>query len=241
MQFFQIPKIERRAIGITMVSVCLGMGCLQLWRAETRGAAFERQQSIADAAPIVLNAAHRDAEVLQGHIVLARGVWLPGTTILLDNKVHRQQVGYQVLTALQLDGSGTVALVNRGWVAAPPFRTQRPKVTTPSDPVEIMGIARKFEEHVFEFGHPEPDGVVWQHVRERDYRARSRLDVLPVIVIQTDPEPDRVAAEGLVRDRGDLKNAENPAWRHYGYATLWLVFALMTVGYGFAATDRGRI
>ncbi len=241
MQFFQIPKIERRAIGITMVSVCLGMGCLQLWRADTRGAAFARQQAIADAIPIVLNGAYRDAEVLQGHVVLARGAWLPGSTILLDNKVHRQQVGYQVLTALQLDGSRAVALVNRGWVAAPRFRAQRPNVATPSDPVEVMGIARKFEEHVFEFGNPEPDGEVWQHVREREYRVRSRLDVLPVIVIQTDPVPDRAADDGLVRDRRDLKNAQNPAWRHYGYATLWFVFALMAVGYGFASTDRGRI
>ena len=239
MTFLLKPSIKHCAVSITLIAVCLAMAYLQLWRAEKRGATFARQQSIAKAAPITLNATHRDAEALQWHPVLARGSWLTESTIFLDNKVHQQRVGYQVLTPLLLEGSSSVVLVNRGWVSAPRLRTNLPVVPTPSGSIEIAGIARRFEENVFEFGHPTPDGAVWQHVREGDYRQRSQLDALPVMVLQSDPVTPGAAVDGLIRDWSDITLPENPAWRHYGYAIMWVVFALMATGYGFMAGKRG--
>lgn len=221
-----------------MVTLCLGMTCLQLWRAETRGAAFLRQQSLAQMAPITLSALHVDAQVLQGRRIVVRGSWLKDSTIFLDNKVYSQRVGYQVLTALQLEGSSAVVLVNRGWVAAPRLRTELPVVTTPSGLMVLTGIARKFESDVFEFGHPAPDGPVWQHVREAEYRQYSRLNTLPIMVLQLKSLPTGKTDDGLIRDWGSGPTADNPASRHYGYAILWGVLALVAVGYGFVMPQR---
>jgi len=209
------------------------MARLQLWRAETRGASYERQRANAGSAAIALGAGQRDADALQWRPVAARGVWLGGRTVFLDNKIHRQRVGYHVLTPLQLEGSSAVVLVNRGWVQAPRLRSELPLIATAAGPVEIAGVARRFESKFFEFGKALPEGPVWQHVREDDYRQRSGLDVLPVIVLQ-----QNAAADGLVRDWSELQGQDNPAPRHYAYAIMWGIFAAMAAGYGLLAWRR---
>jgi surfeit locus 1 family protein len=234
MQRPSTSRLRSLAISLALVAVCLGMARLQMWRAETRGAVFERQQASAGSAPVSLGPLQRDADALQWRPVTARGVWLADRSIFLDNKIYRQRVGYQVLTPLQLEGSPpVVVLVNRGWVAAPRLRSELPQVAAPPGRVEITAVARGFESRFFEFANAAPSGAVWQHVREADYRERSGLDVLPVIVLQSDS-----VADGLIRDWSDVSGPENPAQRHYGYAIMWGIFALMAAGYGLLAWKR---
>jgi surfeit locus 1 family protein len=126
-----------------------------------------------------------------------------------------------------------VVLVNRGWVSAGRLRSELPPIATPPGVVEISGIARNFESKFFQFGHAVPEGAVWQHVGEADYRQRSGLDALPVIVLQSSP-----AGDGLIRDWSDMRGPQNPAQRHYGYAIMWAIFALMAAGYGLLAWKR---
>jgi cytochrome oxidase assembly protein ShyY1 len=61
-------------------------------------------------------------------------------------------------------------------------------------------------------------------VREAEFRQSSGLDALPVMLLQTGGE----AGDVLIRDWG---TPENPAMRHYGYAAMWLAFALMAAVY----------
>lgn len=212
------------------------MAGLQLWRAETRGTAFALRQSGMQMPPIALNATQRDAKALQWHQVVVHGTWLQESTLFLDNKVYRQRVGYQVLTALRIQDSSTVVLVNRGWIAAPRLRTAVPIVATPTGLIAIHGIARKFEDNAFELGHYQPTGKVWQHIREAEYKQLSQLDALPVIVLQTDPIPAGANTDGLIRDWSDTLAPENPAPRHDRYAMLWLMFAILAAGYGLVAS-----
>lgn len=225
--------LQRMAASLVLVVVCLGMAQLQLWRAETRGGAHERQQAMAAAAPVLLDAGQRDADALQWRPVTASGSWLAERTLFLDNKIHRQRVGYHVLTPLQLDGSRVVVLVNRGWVPAGRLRSELPTIASPPGRIEISGIARNFESKFFEFRDAAPVGAVWQHIGEADYRQRSGLDALPVIVLQSSPADD-----GLIRDWSQMRGPENPARRHYGYAIMWAIFALMAAGYGLLAWKR---
>jgi len=215
---------RRLALIVLGILICLGMARLQLWRAETRGKQFEREQAALLSTPIGLSAGHRVREQLLDMAATARGRWLPGQTIFLDNKIYSSHPGYHVLTPLQLSGSDAVVLVNRGWVAAPRLRSELPSVSTPTGEVVVAGVMRSFEIRTFELQENPPQGPVWQHVREADYRRLSGLDVLPAILLQTSINDD-----GLVRD---WVSPENPAMRHYGYAAMWLVFALMATVYG---------
>jgi surfeit locus 1 family protein len=212
---------------IVLILVCLGMARLQLWRAETRGERFEREQAALMSTPISLSAQLRDREKLLDRAATARGHWLPADTLFLDNKIHRSHPGYHVLTPLQLSGSKSVVLVNRGWVASPRLRSDLPSVSSPPGEIEISGVTRSYETRTFELQQTRPQGKVWQHVREVEYRQISGLDALPLILLQTGADGD-----GLIRDWG---TPENPAAKHYGYAVMWLVFALMAVGYGLIA------
>lgn len=217
----------RPLLVILLILTCLGMARLQLWRAETRGARFEREQAALVSTPISLSAQHREREKLLDRAATARGRWLPAKTLFLDNKIYHSRAGYQVLTPLQLSGSDVVVLVNRGWIVAPRLRSEVPSVGTPAGEIEISGVTRSFETRTFELQKAPPQGVVWQHVREADYRQLSGLDALPVILLQTGADGD-----GLIRD---WDAPDNPAAKHYGYAAMWMVFALMAAAYGLFA------
>lgn len=219
--------IPRLLLVSLLILACLGMARLQLWRAETRGERFEREQAALVSTPISLSPRHREREQLLDRAATARGRWLPGETLFLDNKIHRSKPGYHVLTPLQLTGSESVVLVNRGWIVAPRLRSELPAVSSPTAEIEVAGVTRSFETRIFELKETQPQGAVWQHVREADFRRISGLDALPVILLQTG-----VAGDGLIRDWG---SPENPATKHYGYAAMWLVFALLAVAYGLLA------
>ncbi len=212
--------------------ICLGMAGLQLWRAATRGERFEREQAALISTPISVSAQQAERAEIVDRAATARGRWLPGKTLFLDNKIYRSHPGYHVLTPLQLSGSEVVVLVNRGWIAAPRLRSEIPLVSSPTGEVEISGVTRDFETRTFELEKNLPQGSVWQHVRAADYRQLSGLDALPVILLQTGGGGD-----GLIREWG---TPDNPATRHYGYAAMWLVFAAMTLSYGLLAWHKNE-
>ena len=72
----------------------------------------------AAAAPVLLSAEAMSAERLRLRRVVVEGEYLPSAMVLLDNKVYRKTVGYQVVMPLRIRGSSKHVLVNRGWVAA---------------------------------------------------------------------------------------------------------------------------
>ena len=217
----------RLALILLLVLTCLAMAGLQYWRAATRGERFEREQAALLSTPVSLSAQQRERDKLLDRAAIVRGRWLPAKTLFLDNKIHRSRPGYHVLTPLQLSGSEVVVLVNRGWIAAPRLRSELPAVASAKGEIEVSGVTRSFETRIFELQETLPQGVVWQHVREADYRRHSGLDALPVLLLQTGAEND-----GMIRDWG---SAENPATKHHGYMAMWLVFALMATAYGFFA------
>jgi len=214
----------RPLLVILLILICLGMARLQLWRAETRGERFEREQAARISTPIDLSAQQREREKLLDRPATARGRWLPEKTLFADNKTYRGRVGYHVLTPLRLLGSEAVVLVNRGWTPAPRLRSDVPSISSATGEIGIVGVTRGFETRAFELKETQPQGSVWQHVREADYRRLSGLDALPVILLQTG-----TAGDGLIRD---WSTPDNPAGKHIGYAAMWLVFALMAAVYG---------
>lgn len=207
------------------VALCLAMSWFQLWRAETRGARFEREQAARLSTPIDLTPRHRGREELLDHAVVAHGTWLPDKTLFLDNKIFRSRPGYHVLTPLLLSGGDIVVLVNRGWIPAPRLRSEMPTVSTPTGEVEITGVTASFETKFFELKDVPPEGLVWQHVRENDFRRHLGRDMMPVQILQTGGSDDGM--------RREWAPAENPGTKHYGYAVMWLVFAAMAAGYGY--------
>jgi surfeit locus 1 family protein len=222
---------------VLVSALCLGMAVFQLWRAHIKTQRYDQIQAAIAAGPTSLNDLHAQAAdlgALKLRTLTLRGTWLSEKTIFLDNKIRRRWVGYHVLTPLQLEGSSLVVLVNRGWVQAPRLRSELPKVVTEAGVAQLTGQARPFEQRVFELAPEASPGPVWQHVTEDRYRSgaglAATLNIAPFLVLQQSP-----AADGLVRE---WEEPQHPALHHLGYAGMWLVFALLAVGYGWLSRSR---
>lgn len=171
-----------------------------------------------------------DAEALRYRKLVARGVYEPQYQILIDNRTHRGQAGYHVLTPLRIEGSSMRVLVNRGWVPMQADRSMLPQIETPPGMVEVTGTAISPATRFFTLGEEvQNDFDAWQSVWQNlDLARYGRAVPFPVqsVVVQLDTENGDNAFGGFVREwtRPDDRRQTN-----LGYALQWWTFAATTV------------
>lgn len=205
-------------------------GNWQLNRADEK----ERLQSEFDqgaaAEPVALTAEVMSVERLRLRRVVVEGEYLPSAMVLLDNKVYRKKVGYQVIMPIRIAGSSRHVLVNRGWVAAGLDRGKLPSIATPSGLVRVSGIA-VVPGRFLELADADASGPVWQNLTIERYRQRWNLDLQPVVIEQVNDvgsadDGPAGPGDGLVRDwpRPDFGIA-----KHYGYAVQWFSLCALII------------
>ncbi len=138
---------SRRIAGRTLIAsfgllLCSALfavlGVWQLRRAEASRDLIERFAVMDATEPRhELPAALADSERFQR--VSVRGSYAEEPQFLLDNRLHEGIAGYEVLTALELDGGGPWLLVNRGWVAADLDRRVLPSVAVAAGTRRVTG------------------------------------------------------------------------------------------------------
>ena len=154
--------------------------------------------------------------------VIASGTFDRRHQVLLDNKVYRGRVGYDVVTPLALT-DGRVVLVNRGWVPAGASRKDLPAVVAPAGMVSVEG--RVNEPPAFlELSREAPVGPVWQNLDLQRFTELTGLPVLPVIMEQTKPvtSDDALVRNWTAPDLGVDK--------HRIYMFQWYAFAALAGG-----------
>ena len=198
---------------------------LGLWQL-SRAAGKERLQAQIDAQrarPALAGAALGNDAPLQRPVVL-RGTWLGGHTVYLDNRQMNGKPGFFVLTPLQVEGSATVVVVQRGW-APRNFgdRAALPPVQTPSGVVTVEGRIAPAPARLLDFDGA-PGGVIRQNLDLTRYAAELRRPLLDVTVLQTGD-----ASDGLLRQWAEPASGAD---KHYGYAFQWFGLAgLITILY----------
>ncbi|HJV24498.1 MAG TPA: SURF1 family protein [Aromatoleum sp.] len=203
--------------GIAVAVLTLQLGNWQIRRADEKAVLQAEYASPERSAPHPLGT----QPPAEWQVVDLRGQWLADRTILIDNRVHAGRAGFHVFTPLRLAGRGGWVLVNRGWVAAPADRAQRPAVTTPGGEVEISGRVRHPESKPFTLegeAATEP-GIVWQALDLARYRVWSSIPVADFYVQQNDPAPDSLVRDWPAPDAG--------IDRHRGYAFQWYAMAAL--------------
>jgi len=213
------------------VGLTLSLGRWQLQRAAYKESLAEQVQSRAALAPLsqdALMALEPDALPSQAQRrTVLRGVWLPEFTVALDNRQMLDKQGFFIMTPLQLDtaGTGTVVLVQRGWL--PRNFLQREALLpfeTPAGLVEVAGTVALAPARLYAFDAAEK-GRIRQNLDIASYRSETGLALRDFMLVQQGP-----AAEGLLR--------EWPApnlgiERHYGYAFQWFSLAALIAGLYF--------
>ena len=201
---------------------CIQLGNWQHAKAERKQAA----QALLDArgrdAAVSLGSTPVEAESLRSRTVVLRGRFETDRQFFVDNRVHREQAGYHVITPLRLEGGDMRVLVNRGWIPALARHADLPQVATPVGLLELRGIAIVPGSRFFTLGSDAASGgwqAVWQNLDLARFAASASYPVQPVVVQLAADAP-----AGFVRD---WPRPDERFERHLSYALQW---------YGFAAS-----
>jgi surfeit locus 1 family protein len=201
------------------VAITFSLGLWQLGRAAEKTALQNAKQQQAEQVVLdgrSLGSAERDALQRQALIhrrMTLKGQWLPTHTVFLDNRQMNGKPGFFALTPLQLEGTGVVVLVQRGW-AQRSFtdRTALPALLTPAGPVEVQGHLAPWPSRLYDFGGTET-GPIRQNLDLTAYRQATGLPVLEVTLLQSG-----AASEGLLREWPVVASGVE---KHHGYAFQW--------------------
>lgn len=216
---FRVIHVVPVVAGLIVALVTVQLGNWQTRRAEEKRDMQTRIQVLKTAGPVAVRSGEPDpAEFSRVSIA---GKWLPEAAILLDNRVHQGQPGYEVLMPLRIDGQSDAVLVNRGWLPADRDRRVVPAVPEAASPARIEGMVMFPEEAPFTLADQARDGPRWQYIDLEAFREWSGEAVRGWVVRQTS-----AADDGLVRDWPAPYAGID---RHRGYALQWYSLAALSL------------
>lgn len=204
-------------IGLLMLGVLLSLGSWQLQRAE------EKQRWLAESTQHRLGDGEIDRiapalQVQRWQPVRLLLEWLPRPPLLLDNRTDQGRAGYEVLMPAKM-ADGRIVTVNLGWIAAPPLRSEQPRLPGLEGAAVQSALA----------GLP-PKTYLLSLAADESWRVQ-RID-LPVLQEYWDvalvpwvlwlEQP----VESGIRARVPIQQ-QLPPERHLGYAVQWFGLALV--------------
>lgn len=134
-------KFSPRPVPTLVTMICLpifmSLGFWQLDRAEQKRAVQVHVLENMQKPRFELRQQPQASSDLQFRQVKLRGRFEPHS-YLLDNRIWRGQVGYDVLTPFRYEAG--IVLVNRGWVAMTQDRRRLPDFPTAEDVISIKGV-----------------------------------------------------------------------------------------------------
>jgi surfeit locus 1 family protein len=208
------PSLAGGVVALVVAGGCIALGNWQYAKFERKEAAQAQLDRRAADAPITLGGTPVSAEALRARPVVVRGRFEAGRQFLVDNRIHREQAGYHVVTPLQIEGSEMRVLVNRGWVPALARHSDVPAVATPGGTVELHGIAVVPGSRFFTLGSEADSGwqPVWQNLDLARFPAWPATRCSPWCC-SWPPTP-----AGFVRD---WPRPDDRKERHLSYALQW--------------------
>ena len=230
------------AVSAAGVAITFSLGLWQLGRAEEKTALQDARTQQASKEALDGRSLSGGPEGVEQRSALIHrrlvvtGRWLPNHTVHLDNRQMNAKPGFFVLTPLQIEGTGEVLVVQRGW-AQRSFtdRTALPPVQTSEDRVQIEGYLAPWPSRLYDFGGAET-GPIRQNLNLTAYRQETGLKVLEVTLLQTGGP-----SEGLLREWPVVASG---VAKHHGYAFQWFglsgLIALLSVWFQIVQPRRQK-
>lgn len=215
------------------------MGNWQLGRAAEKialQAAIDQKQKLPPLANADVVAAAGPADLVH-HAAVLRGVWRSEHTVFLDNRQMAGKVGLFVMTPLELAGSKTSVVVQRGWLPRNFLQREKlPEVATPAGEVTVMVRMAPPPSKLFDFQGGD-NGALRQNLDLPDFARSTGLALrTDVGAIETEARPD-----GLARNWPAFKTGVD---KHYGYAFQWFglsaLLFILYVWFQFIQPRRAR-
>jgi len=203
---------------LCVIFVCLfsGLGVWQLHRYHFKAALIKDYHEMATAPVVPFTA----TTLKEFQHVEARGTYVNNATLLVQNRVYKDQLGFEVLTPLQIAGDTRFLLIDRGWVKTP---DEAQDVVTGEQ--QVVGIIKYQNEYQFILGKnimfPDKHPLVIQKIDIKDISRATKMPFYPFVV-----RMDEDVANGFVREW--TISAVDPK-RHLGYAVQWFLMAIVLV------------
>lgn len=201
--------------------LCLGFFCLfcllgtwQLHRYAYKKTLLSTYQERLTAKPTQLG---KD-EVGQFQPVSVQGQYLGELTMLVQNKFHNDQLGFEVLTPVKVDGTEKLLLVDRGWVGS-----IKSSLTPLFQKGKLSGYIKILDEHQFILGknilQPNASPLVMQKIDIDEISRITQHAFYPFILRLNPTEPNGFARDWVI-------TSVIPQ-RHLGYAVQWFAMAFV--------------
>jgi cytochrome oxidase assembly protein ShyY1 len=219
---------KRVVVGIYLCLLCLllGLGAWQLVRGLEK-AAVEKELEHQAGQLYTFNSKPESWSEYRYSPVELTGKFLVAQSFLLDNRIFKGQLGYEVLSPFQLQHDGSTLLVNRGWISKNRIPDPMFQFGDPGENVTISGQLY-FPGRGFTLGPSYTDAGSWPVIVQYiDHDAISGLLDMkletPIIVLDGDPD------HGLVKL---WRPYIIDATRHYGYAAQWWGLSIVFIVFG---------
>lgn len=229
---------------LILAGVTIALGTWQLSRADEKRAIAERVAEGRKQPPLALTPGVTPAGLMAWRPAWAHGTWLPGYSVLLDNRNRDGKPGYWVATPLCMASPDAPALppdvaadcdravlVLRGWMARGAPGASQPVPPEPlgneAHGVLLSHVPRLFDLTALGMGEVAAPVYEWadgmpvvQNLELSDYASATGLPLLPMVLQQEDGSDD------LIRDwAGPPVDVD----KHRGYALQWFSFAAIAL------------
>jgi cytochrome oxidase assembly protein ShyY1 len=208
---------------IAFVALTVALGNWQRHRADEKLALEAAFNAGAEQPALDLNGGGLDATALLYRAVRATGEYDSAHQVLIDNKLHAGQPGFDVVAPLCLGASRRCVLVDRGWIAQRAQRSDLPQAPPPVGSVTVSGHAVVPPRRYVELRDEPPSGPLLQNLDIARIAAASGLDLLPIVIEQSDPV---APSDALVRD---WPQPEFGVERHWSYMLQWYSLAGLAI------------
>lgn len=218
---------------LALLVLLFRLGQWQLDRAHYKEMVLERIASRSQVETADLDSLLRLEGDVTDYPVQVRGHYLNEFNLLLDNRVHDAEPGYEVLTPFLTENR--VLLVNRGWIAQGASRAQFPAIPAEAEEQTLQGTAHVPNPAFFVLKEDNYSAVSWPFLIQKiDLEKTAPLFDYPMVpfVLRLNPDP----TSGFVREwHSDFMGPE----KHYGYAVQWFsLFAALLVIYLVVNTHK---
>ena len=152
--------------------------------------------------------------------VTITGKYMP-RTFLLDNRIYKNQSGYEVFTAF-VSRNQKVYLINRGWID----KNRIESIKAPGESLQIEGVYSPFVRFGLDLSNNPPGNKFPLIVQELTYEKVSNL-------LTKDIELEYSVIQLSAASQGSLEPIWKPsvfkASKHWAYAAQWLGLALALI------------
>ncbi len=219
------PRLIPTLVTLIILPVLLKLGFWQLDRAEEKRVLQQTFNSriTGEAVPVNEITDWNDQQ-LRYQKVSFSGYFDNQHHLLLDNQTYQGQVGYHVITPLQLP-DGQLLLVNRGWIPLGSSRQVLPSIEPVTEHVHLQGLLKPIEKKPFILKDVAEDQEQWprriQYIKLSQLQEKLNNDIVSFEILLLPGEP-----HGFGRDWQPVNMLPE---KHQAYAFQWFALAATLV------------